>query len=85
MSPASRDDSLEHDLWWHEDDVVHQAEGMLAVRLGVSVHVATVALRAHAQKTGADPRELAHQVVRREVHIPRTTVGPTGSESSPTR
>lgn len=82
MRPALPDHELEHDSWWHEDDVIHQAEGVVAVQLAIPVDHAGAVLRAHAAKVGADQRELAGQVVRHEVFISREDAG-LGRPGSP--
>jgi AmiR/NasT family two-component response regulator len=51
-------------LTWHEDDELHQAEGALSARLGVTVDEALRAIRAHSADTGTPVRELATGIVK---------------------
>lgn len=81
MRPATIHDELHHDDWWHEDDVIHQAEGMIAVQLAVTVHEAGGALRAYSTQIGVDRRDLAGQVVRHEVFVPRNDAGREGPQA----
>jgi ANTAR domain-containing protein len=57
------DDAATHDKFWHEDDKLHQAEGVLAARLDVSINEAAKALRAHAAAEATSPHELAPRVL----------------------
>jgi len=50
--------------------VVHQASGMVAEQLGLSVDDAQVRLRAHAYRTGRPVAEVAEDVVDRELSFP---------------
>lgn len=63
------DEAAAHDEMWHEDDVLHQAEGMLTVRLGVSLDEAIRALRAHAETEGVSPRDVAPHVIDKSADI----------------
>lgn len=63
------DEATEHEKLWHEDDVLHQAEGVLSARLGIPVDAATRALRAHAEAEGSAPHDVAAGVVDGRVHI----------------
>lgn len=56
-----------------ERDQVHQAVGMLAVQLGVSLAEAFTRLRAHAMSHDLSLTELARQVIIREVRLPADT------------
>ena len=71
MSWRAADEGSNHDQWWHEDDVVHQAEGMLSVQLGVPIGEAAATLRAYSRYVGIRRRAVASQVTRRQVFIPR--------------
>ncbi len=62
-------DEPAHGNGWHEDDVLHQAEGMLSMRLGVSVDEATEALRTFAEAEGVSPRDVAPHVIDGSVDI----------------
>jgi hypothetical protein len=66
---AAMDEATGHEETWHEDDVLHQAEGRLAVRLGITVEEAVRVLRAHAEAEGITPRDLAPGVIDGSVHI----------------
>lgn len=59
-------------------DVVHQASGMVAVQLGVSVGNALIRLRAHAFADGRPLREVAEDVVRRRLSLAPDDGGPSG-------
>jgi AmiR/NasT family two-component response regulator len=63
------DEPTAHEQMWHEDDVLHQAEGVLAARLGTTSEHAARALRAHAEAEGIDPREIAPGVIDGSVHV----------------
>jgi hypothetical protein len=52
-----------HELSWHEDDKLHQAEGMLAARLGISVDQAVDVIHRRAEASGLTPAEVAIQML----------------------
>lgn len=52
-------------LTWHEDDVVHQAEGMLCLQLGTGIDAAVEALRLHAARAGLTVHQVAVGMVGR--------------------
>ncbi|WP_328305845.1 ANTAR domain-containing protein [Actinomycetospora sp. NBC_00405] len=64
------DTSDGHDLSWHEDDELHQAEGVLSERLGISMDEAVIAIRRRAEASALTPAEIATQVLH-EVRTPR--------------
>ena len=49
---------------WHSPEV-HQAEGMLMVRLNTTIEGAVLALRAYATRTGQALADAAQDVIRR--------------------
>ena len=55
-----------HGLSWHEDDDLHQAEGMLSVRLGIPIAEAVDALRARSVSTGQGVHEVALLVLHQD-------------------
>jgi AmiR/NasT family two-component response regulator len=63
------DEATEHEKMWHEDDVLHHAEGVLTARLGIPVEAATRALRAHAEAEGSPVRDIAEGVIEGRLHI----------------
>lgn len=46
------------------DPEVHQAEGVLSVRLGVSISEAAMVLRVRAESAGSSLEDAAHDVIR---------------------
>jgi ANTAR domain len=76
VSWPATNDGFDHDRWWHEDDVVHQAEGVLAAQQAVPISEAAAALRAYARDVGTRQRTVAQQVTSRQVFIPRRERGP---------
>jgi GAF domain-containing protein len=62
--------------------VVHQATGMIAVQLGVSVAVALVRLRAHAYTDGRGLDDVAADVVARRLRF-RPDTGDAGGRGGP--
>lgn len=87
MDPATSacacDPDLDHDTWWHEDDRLHQAEGVLSVQLAVSVAESSALLRAYSEKTGIAPDTIASQVVRHQVFLAGRRRGPDASSPPP--
>jgi AmiR/NasT family two-component response regulator len=52
-----------YELTWHEDDKLHQAEGMLSARLGLSVDEAVNAIHRRAEASTLTLSEVATQVL----------------------
>lgn len=71
--PGELAQTLETDGDFHY--VAHQASGMVAVQLGISVEEASVRLRAYAFGTGTSIAEVADAVVQRHLRFDRS-VGP---------
>ncbi|WP_433037338.1 ANTAR domain-containing protein [Actinomycetospora sp. CA-053990] len=46
---GSMDAFVGYELTWHEDDELHQAEGMLSARLGISIDEAVAAIERRAK------------------------------------
>jgi hypothetical protein len=63
------DEAAAHRYGWHEDDVLHQAEGMLSARLAITVDEATEALQTYAAAEGVSPRDVAPHVIDGSVDI----------------
>lgn len=70
------DDATAHATMWHEDDELHQAEGMVSARLGIHIDDAVSALAAYATSEGTSVHSLAARVVRGTVTIAATTGEP---------
>jgi hypothetical protein len=63
MEGGPMDTSDGYELTWHEDDQLHQAEGMLAERLGISINEAAGAIHRRAEASALTPAEIASQVL----------------------
>jgi AmiR/NasT family two-component response regulator len=57
------DTSDGYEFTWHEDDELHQAEGMLSARLGISVDEAVDAIHRRAEASALTRAEIAEQVL----------------------
>jgi hypothetical protein len=66
---GSRRSDADHESWWHEDDRVHQAEGVLSVQLAVSIGESVALLRAHSEATGIALDTVAARIVRHDLFI----------------
>jgi AmiR/NasT family two-component response regulator len=63
------DEAAAHEQMWHEDDELHQAEGVLSARLRVSVEEAVNALQTHAAAEGSSRHDVARRVIEGTVII----------------
>ena len=52
-----------YELTWHEDDKLHQAEGMLSARRGISVDEAVKAIYRRAEASTLTLSEVATEVL----------------------
>jgi hypothetical protein len=52
-----------YELTWHEDDELHQAEGMLSARLGTSLDETVSAIHQRAEASGQTLLEAATEML----------------------
>ncbi|WP_433781435.1 hypothetical protein ACQPX6_12070 [Actinomycetospora sp. CA-101289] len=57
------DTSDGYEFTWHEDDELHQAEGRVAVRLGISIEQAVHTIHRRAQASALTRAEIATQML----------------------
>jgi hypothetical protein len=81
--PVSGRSGLDHDSWWHEDDLLHQAEGVISVQLAVSIDESAALLRAHSETTGIPLDAVAARIVRHDLFLTGHGRAPDDPEPSP--
>jgi hypothetical protein len=81
--PVSSRSDVDHESWWHEDDRLHQAEGVLSVQLAVSIGESVVLLRAHSRTTGIALDTVAARIVRHDLFLTDHGRAPDDPEPSP--